>query len=299
MSKVPYTKPALSYADQLQQVKKRGLIIPDEAEFLRLVELKSYYRLSGYWYPLLRDHQQHIFKPGANFTTAMQIYQFDRDLRQLVINEMEKIEIAIRAKMIYIYSHSFGPFWYNNPNLFKENEKHTQIITKITAEYKRSDADFIRAFKLKYTDPLPPAWTAFEIISFGALSMLYQHLKPGKSKRKLANWFGLDDKSFASWLHTLVYVRNICAHHSRLWNRVIRIQPSPPKSPAYQWLNNTNVPNDRIYIVLSGIIYLLHSLDNGHSLVKDFKALLTKYPNIDPHAMGFPAGWENEPLWFT
>ncbi|MGV8136034.1 MAG: Abi family protein [Mangrovibacterium sp.] len=118
MTKMPYTKPALSYADQLQQVKSRGLIIPNENEFLRLLELKSYYRLSGYWYPLLADKQNHIFKPGASFETAWQMYQFDRDLRQLVINEMEKIEIAIRAKMIYILAQSFGVFWHTNPALF-------------------------------------------------------------------------------------------------------------------------------------------------------------------------------------
>jgi abortive infection bacteriophage resistance protein len=84
MSKVPYTKPALSYADQLQQVKSRGLIITNENEFLRLLELKSYYRLSGYSYLLLADKQNHLFKPDANFETAWQMYQFDRDLRQLL-----------------------------------------------------------------------------------------------------------------------------------------------------------------------------------------------------------------------
>lgn len=299
MKKVPYNKPALTYADQLAQVKFRGLIIPDEEEFLSLLELKSYYRLSGYWYPLLADKQNHIFKLGSSFETAFSIYKFDRELRQLVTNEMEKIEIAVRAKMIYILAHNFGPYWYTNSNLFVNKKRHAETINKITDEFNRSDAQFIRAFKKKYSDPLPPCWTAFEIISFGSLSKLYNNFKPGKSKRELAHWFGLDDKSFGSWLHSLVYVRNVCAHHSRLWNRVMRIQPAYPTAPLNQWLKNSSVHNNRTYYILSIIVYLLQSLDNGHTLVEDLKILLTKYDNIYPVAMGFPPDWEQELLWNT
>ena len=295
--KVSYNKPALSYADQLQQLKSRGLNIADESEFLHLLELKSYYRLSGYWYPLLADKQKHLFKAGASFDTAYRIYQFDRELRQLVTNEMEKIEIAVRAKMIYILSHHYGAFWYTDPNLFIDKKKHSDTIDKISIEYHRSDAQFIRAFKNKYSNPLPPCWTAFEIMSFGSLSKLYNNFKPGRSKREVARWFGVDDKTFGSWLHSLVYVRNVCAHHSRLWNRVMRIQPAYPTTPNLRWLNNTSIQNNRTYYILSIIIFLLQSLDNGHTLVADFNALLKKYNNIHPGAMGFPPGWETEPLW--
>lgn len=81
MARIPYNKPALSYTDQLDLLKRRGLHINDEPSFLELLEKKSYYRLSGYWYPLLDDKARHIFKPNAEFDTAYQIYQFDRDLR--------------------------------------------------------------------------------------------------------------------------------------------------------------------------------------------------------------------------
>lgn len=169
MSKVPYNKPALTYADQLKQVKSRGLIIENENEFLHLLELKSYYRLSGYWYPLLADKQNHVFKPGATFETAWQMYMFDRELRQLIINEMEKVEVTVRAKMIYILAHYFGPFWYTDPKYFSDKALHTKTINNITKEFSRSDVQFIRSFKRKYSNPLPPCWTAFEIISFGSL----------------------------------------------------------------------------------------------------------------------------------
>lgn len=103
MAKVQYLKPALSYADQLAQLKERGLLIENESFFLKVLEKKSYYRLSGYWYPLLADKQNHVFKDGASFTQAYEMYCFDRDLRQLIVKELEKIEISIRAKMIYVF----------------------------------------------------------------------------------------------------------------------------------------------------------------------------------------------------
>jgi len=297
MSKVPYNKPALSYADQLNKLKQRGLTINDEAAFLDLLEKKSYFRLSGYWYPLLSDKINHIFKPGADFDTAYNIYLFDRSLRQLVNKELEKVEIVVRAKMIYVFSHQLGPYWYTNPSNFKNSQAHIDTIYKITKEYNRSDAQFIKSFKKKYANSLPPSWSAFEIISFGSISRLFAGIKSGKSKREVADFFGLDDTTLGSWLHGLVYVRNVCAHHSRLWNRVMRIQPVKPLTPKNNWLVNPHIPNNRTYFVLSMILYLLNSINEANSMVKDFKLLLDNYKNIHPGAMGFPANWEKEIIW--
>lgn len=297
MTKIPYSKPAINYTDQLAKLKRRGLTIDDEPAFLDMLEKKSYYRLSGYWYPLLDDKTNHVFKQGANFNSAYNLYLFDRDLRQLVVKELEKIEIAVRAKMIYILSHQFGPFWYTDNSYFKDVVAHAGTLNKINGEFRRSDTEFIKSFKSKYSDVLPPSWTAFEIISFGSISRLFENLNSGRSKRDVASYFGLDDKTFASWLHGLVYVRNVCAHHSRLWNRVMRIQPIIPRRPKHTWLTNTAIANDRVYFVLSMILYLLTSINEKNSVVADFKALLAKYPNVYTGAMGFPADWEKEPLW--
>jgi len=297
MTKVQYHKPALSYSDQLAQLKDRGLIIENEPLFLEILEKKSYYRLSGYWYPLLADKHNHVFKEGASFDQAYGMYCFDRDLRQLIVKELEKIEVSVRAKMIYIFSHQFGPFWYKNSEYFKKPHIHSDTLAKIRTEFNRSDAQFIQAFKQKYSDELPPSWTAFEIVSFGAISKLFSNAKPGKSKRLVADFFGLDDRTFSSWLHGFVYVRNVCAHHSRLWNRVMRIQPMIPNKPKYQWLNDLSIPNDRTYYILSMIIYLLKSINESNSIVLDFKSLLNTYSEIHSGAMGFPINWEDEPLW--
>ena len=240
MNKVLYTKTALSYADQLQQLKNRGLIIEDEPKALHLLEVISYYRMSGYWYPLLADKQNHRFKPTATFETAFNIYKFDRELRLLVLRELEKIEVAVRSKMIYVLSHSLGPFWYLDSANFSNSGKHTETLSKIRIEYSRSDEEFVQAFKNKYSDPMPPSWMMLEVSSFGTLSSLYSYLQPTRYKRDIAQYFGLADKVLSSWLHSIVYLRNVCAHHARLWTREMQIQPIIPRNPHRPFINQTS-----------------------------------------------------------
>lgn len=307
MNKVSYSKTALTYAEQLQQLKIRGLIIEDEPKALHLLEVISYYRLSGYWYPLLADKQIHQFKPNSTFETAFSIYKFDRELRLLVLRELEKIEIAVRAKMIYVLSHGLGPFWYLDSANFSNPVKHADTLSKIGIEYSRNDEEFVKAFKNKYSDPMPPSWMMLEVSSFGTLSSLYSYLQPTRYKRDIAQHFGLADKVFSSWLHSIVYLRNICAHHTRLWNREMQIQPIIPRNPHRPFINQTSyispetgqsLPlNNKTYFILSMVIYLMNTINPKHSIQSQLKALLAKHPNIDTHAMGFPEAWQTETIW--
>lgn len=297
MSKIPYRKPALSYQDQLNQLKNRGLTVQNEVKALHLLEQVSYYRLSGYWFPLLDNKQTHRFKSGATFETAFRLYCFDRELRKLILAELEKIEVAVRARMIYVLSHRFGPFWFTDQTLFSSGIEHAKILSSLTTEYDRSHEQFIKAFRQKYSDSFPPSWMLFEITSFGSLSILYKHLTPVYEKRQIANFFGLDDQTFGSWLHCIVYLRNVCAHHSRLWNREMRIQPRIPSNPKKQWLVNRPALNNRTYFALSMILFLLNTVNPKHRFLQKLTDLFSQYPEVDKNAMGFEAGWENEPLW--
>lgn len=297
MSKVNYNKPPLQYSEQLEQLKQRGLIIEKEEKALHLLENISYYRLSGYWFPLLANKTTHTFKSNTTFETAFNLYCFDRELRQLVLAETEKIEVAIRAKMSYVFSHKYGPFWFQDANNFINPVKHATSFTKIGEEFNRSDEEFIHSFKSKYQNPIPPSWMTLEIASFGTLSLLFKNLKPTHEKRQIAHYFGLPDGVFETWIHSIVYLRNVCAHHTRLWNRAMSIQPQIPRHPRKQWLNNINVANNRTYFILSMVAYLLQTINPNNHFSAKFKALLTKYSNIDTKALGFPSNWEIEPLW--
>jgi abortive infection bacteriophage resistance protein len=147
MSEDYYKKPALSYAEQLVLLKQRGLQIDNESKALHLLENISYYRLSGYWYPMLTfPKSNHLFKKGSTFENAFKLYCFDSELRKLILSELEKIEIAVRAKMIYILWHKHGPFWFTKKQLFKDGNNQEKLINILKGESERSDEEFILIF---------------------------------------------------------------------------------------------------------------------------------------------------------
>jgi len=159
--------------------------------------------------------------------------------------------------------------------------------------------------KFLYTKPFSsyqkqleqPSFMTLEIVSFGTLSRLYENLKSDLAKREISQTFGLADVVFISWLHALVYIRNVCAHHSRIWNKLLQIQPLFPRRTQNTWLTSLNVCNNHMYYILSIIIYLLNVVNPNHTFKKKLENLFLKYPNIDRAAMGFPANWHNELLW--
>ena len=297
MQKPIYQKPYLSYQAQIELLKSRGMELADEAKALHLLKRISYYRLSVYWRPLLLDKQNFVFKPNANFETVFALYKFDRELRRLLLSELEKIEIAVRSQMAYTLSMAHGSFWIEDESLFADVEKHRATLAKIHGELSRSDEEFIISFKASYSNSLPPSFITLEITSFGALSRLYESLKAGAAKREIAQAFGMADKALASWLHSFVYIRNVCAHHARLWNKPLQIQPLFPRRMQHTWLKDKSVCNNRIYYILSMVIYFLNVANPKHTFKQKLESLFTKYPNVDRAAMGFPAGWCHEPLW--
>ena len=297
MDRSQFSKKPLKYEEQIELLKQRGIVIENEQKAIHILQTISYYRLSGYWYPFLEDKKNHSFKPNSTFESAFKLYCFDRKLRQLVISELEKIEVSIRAKMAYIMSNAYDPFWYRNNDLFTNQKLYENSLIKISEEYKRSDEEFIKAFKIKYSDDLPPSWMIFEITSFGALSLIFKNLKPSNEKREIAHYFGISDTVFQTWLHSIVYLRNICAHHTRLWNRSMSITPQIPRKTKYSWIETEGISNNKMYFNLSMIMYLLQTINPHNSFPIRLKELFTEFKNIDIKAMGFPVNWTEEPLW--
>jgi abortive infection bacteriophage resistance protein len=297
MQKIPYTKPFLSYESQIALLKSRGMKFDDENKALHLLKNISYHRFCGYWYPLLVDKKNHIFKSNTNFETAFNLYKFDRELRKLIISELEKIEVAVRSEMAYLLSMTYGVFWMEDESLFANPAIHQAMLDKVNDELSRSDDDFILSFKFQHSNPMPPSFMSVEITSFGTLLRLYNNLLPGKMKNDIAKIFGLSDSVFASWLHNIISIRNICAHHERLWNRQLRIQPLFPRKPQFTWLTDKTIGNSRLFYTFSMIIYLLNIISPKHTFKQKLENLFLKYPNVDRAAMGFPTNWQSEPLW--
>jgi len=297
MSKVPYSKPFLSNSAQLSLLKSRGMMFSDDCKALHLLENISFHRFSGYWYPLLADKKNQVFKPGITFEAAFHLYKFDRELRNLIHCELEKIEVAVRTKMAYFLSLAHGAFWIDDQALFSNSTFYDVTLSKIAEELSRSNNDAILSFVSNYSNRYPPSYMLLEITSFGILPRLYNNLLPCRQKKEIAASFGLPVSVFASWLHSIVSIRNVCAHHERLWNSILRIQPLFPRSTQHTWLSDNTISNNRVYYALSMIIYLLNTVNPKHTFRQKLETLFAKYPNVDRAAMGFPPTWRSEPLW--
>ena len=287
-----YEKSWLSVEHQIQQLKQRGLEITEEDNAAHHLSHISYYRLSGYWWPMQADKEKHLFKPSSRFSDVMALYNFDKDLRLLLFDIIEKIEISLRTKLIYHLSYEFDAWWFQNAGIFIDTTELVKTLAALDEEVERSKDTFIKEHKKKHKDDLrfPPAWKALELTSFGNLSKLYGNLKPGvKSKDIIAEEFGTVNHTYLpSWLQSIAQIRNYCAHHSRLWNRNLPGRPKLLSKPPAAWI--TDVPKEHehsmLYIHLCCMKYLLDVIDNQNSFTNKLAELLVKYPNVDANAVG-------------
>lgn len=297
-TKIPFGKPYTSSADLVSLLQSRGLAVQDVEKAKSYLDFIGYYRLSAYMYPLLQmPKEQHRYKPGTSFSQVMMLYRFDKKLRLLIFNEIEKIEVAVRSAIVNIGSEQTGnPFWMTDAANFINGGKFRHTMDLIDGELNHSREDFIVHFKNTYTDAYPPAWILAEVLPFGVLTNIFSNLKNMRIKKRVSQRFGLQVAPFESWLTIVTLTRNSCCHHSRVWNKQNTIRPMLPNRMQFPWIA---LPTDalRIYFNLCIVKYFLNIISPGNDMKAKLLSLLSEYPNIDTAAMGFPAGWENEPLW--
>jgi abortive infection bacteriophage resistance protein len=297
---IPYSKPWLPIPDQLQKLKSYGLTVADDTaacEFLRHI---NYYRFSGY--SLAFEQQRHVFRPGATFDQIRAAYYFDRALRDLVTESLEVIELDLRANVAYSFGKNRQPFGHTDPNKFFHTFRHQDWLAKLHEETGRSDELFVEHYKNIYAEfPDMPIWVATEIMSFGALSKMYSGMLRADQK-DIASRYRVQPDTLRSWFHHLVYTRNLCAHHLRLWDRKWAIRPDLPAGNAWQ---APAVPdNARLFAsLLVQAKFLLHCPAEkafGNDWRMRVEGLLDSQTPPVPDAssrMGLPANWKAHPLW--
>lgn len=294
-----YSKPALTIADIIGRLKTNGLSIIDEKEALRKLGIVSYFRIAAYLRPMEDDKDTHHFKPGSTLENAFALYEFDTKLRQLIFAAIQEIEIALRAKVIQHFSLTYGPFWFMDVNLSANERLFAQNLSAIDRELERTREDFIKAHFKKYIKPaFPPAWKTLELASLGTLSKLYYNFSDKKVKKAIAREFNLPNHEILeSWMRSIASLRNCCAHHARIWNRSLSATPQITGKIRGSWISHTDIDSNRLYAVLCCTAYWMESINGKSHFVSGIKSLIAQYPTVDVAAMGFPAGWENEPLW--
>jgi abortive infection bacteriophage resistance protein len=323
-----YQKPWKSFEDLLDQLIARGMTVTDRSLALENLSKIGYYRLSGYWYAFRERTGELVlldagrkparvkstklaadeFKPGASFQNAVDLYVFDKKLRGLVMDALERIEIALRVDITHTLS-AMDPCAYARVDLLhgdfsgKINPKtgisrHKEWLTRHDQLVSRSREDSIQHHKINY-GPTPPMWIAAEIWDFGTMSTLFGGMREAE-QNAISTKYGISNgRVFASWLRSLNYLRNVCAHHSRLWNRNIIDQPRLPPIVEAPWvapfLGNTHALA-RCFLLLCITRHVMRVISPRSTWPQRMKQHLQDFPplshmGLNNAGMGMHANW--------
>lgn len=296
----PYPKKWLSVPDQLQKLQDRGLVIADMTAATDFLTHINYYRFTGYG--LVFEQPRHTYLAGTTFEQIRQAYEFDRALRDLFTESIELIELDLRTALAHIFGEAYGPFGHVDPLNFYRQTDHPDWLGKLRAEARRSRELFIDHYKITYQEfPDLPIWVATEIMSFGALSRMLEALNKSDLK-PIAARYRMQPLTLVSCVHHLVYVRNLCAHHSRLWDRIWAIKADLPAGKLW---SPPHLPNNtQLFASLLLQSNLLRHAPAEQHFVQDWRQRMrnlieTQRPSCpEPlRHMGLPDEWQQHPLW--
>jgi len=301
-----FTKPAISIPDQCQKMIDRGLIVADRSQVEHYLHSIGYYRLSAYLLPFqVPSDPNHLFKPGVTFDDIRKLYIFDREFRLLVLDAIERVEVAFRSRFNNHMALSYGAHWYLDENHFDKKYDHKRLLASIESESGRSKETFLRSYIKKYTTPrLPPSWMVTELLTLGQLSRVYDDLAQASDQKAIAKGMNTSAELLRSWMKSIAYIRNVCAHHSRLWNRELGLAPMVPKKPIGNWIRMPITVDDpqiythkHMYLLLAILEYLLQSVNPTSTWHKRLKDLMDRNPQISRAHMGMPDDWDSDPFW--
>lgn len=293
-----YTKQYSSPSELLAILRDRGLDCSGTEDAEGILKSIGYYRLSGYLFPFLQiPKSNHRYKTGSTLGNALSLYEFDREFRQFVFDQIERIEIAVRSAIINIVCSETGDvFWMTNSLHFANADKFDKTLSLINKELKTSREDFIEHFKRSYEEPYPPSWMLSEIIPLGTLTRVYENIASNQMRKKIARHFGLSVPVFISWMTIVTLTRNSCCHHSRLWNRFLSLRALTMTRPLRPWITD-NVQQGRVFFTLCILKHFVDVIRPNNTFKQRLIALLSKYPMVDTAAMGFIDDWQNQPLF--
>ena len=296
-----YSKRPYSLEEQADQLLDRGLIA-DRAALIHRLQAVNYYRLSGYLFPF-RQRQSDQLISGTTLDIVWKRYCFDRRLRGLVLDAIERIEVAVRTQLVYHFTHAHGGFGYQDDRKLPKLkiDAYLEWRLKLEEETSRSKETFKKAFFEKYGDCHKelPLWMLCELMSMGSLLTFFKGVEPQIKQAVGAPW-GIPDALLLSWLTSLNAARNLCAHHARFWNRELGyppLLPQPNKFPL--WHGEHKLATNRCGIILFICRHWLRLISPSSNWHQRVEVLISENPEIPKADMGLPENWASHPIWIA
>lgn len=324
---LPYLKPFRDTRSNIETLKVRGMAFGDEAHAERCISRIGYYRLSAYWYPfrafcalpaeggrLVRCDR---FIPGATFEQALEFYLFDKEVRLMISDALERIEIGMRAFLVEVLG-ALGAHAHRDPRSYNAHLTTPDAVTGhvpldsflsgLDNAFGRSKEEFAKHFRRTYSGH-PPIWIAAGGWDWGNLAYTFRYLSDRNMSAICAMIDpALSQKTLVSWMASLNEVRNACAHHSRLWNKALTNSPGfqkPGQLGDFDHMRNESGKinehhSNRLYGALMAIIFLMKRIHPKTEWHIRFAALVEKRAlpdEISAAAAGFPTAWKDAPIW--
>lgn len=250
------------------------------------------------------------FMDGTSFSDVMRRYNFDHQLRLILFDAIETIEVALRSKIINNMSQTAGNgLWYLDGSLFENQGYHEDFVYDLKYEFNRSTEPFAKEYIQKHAawdmdsfeGDNPDAWMIIEVATFGTLSKMYKNLKSQLPQRSaIANDFGMySARDFSSWIEAISLMRNIVAHHSRLWNRTLGRKIVNPRGIRDEWLATplSEGQKNRPYAFITAMLYLCNAINPDNHIKERLLNLVQEYHDIPLASMGFTGKWKENPIW--
>lgn len=294
-----YTDPALTIEEQLERLRSSHLAIDSEDDVRSILLVTGYFRLNNYMRYFKKEKE---FIRNTCIRDIVGLYEFDKFLRISLFDAIADVEVAIKALMNNTLACKYGPHWLTNPTIFKPefHGNHQSLITDISAYCNNNpEEQFIKRYKLKFDDPcLPPSWMMMEVLSLGTISRLYDAILSTEDRVNISAFLKTHDNILTSWLHCLTYIRNLCAHHAKILDRILTIKPVMPSRKKNRFLDEVEeLDVSKIYAVLCCIQYLLKTIKPNADFKDNIINLIRGNPEVKPDILGFTKNWEKEGIW--
>ena len=310
-----YDKPPMTLDALADRLATRGLAIPDHDRAVRYLRHIGYYRLSPYTIPFRREGRDGL-REGTTFDDVLDLYVFDRTLRLLVMDALERVEVAVRAALTDHMSTTYkDPHWYADGSHFHDGRRHAGLVKiikdacedRLLGTPETGEDSLVHKSALEHclttygTPELPPSWLTVEILTIGQLSNTYRNLKRRSDRTAVARSMGLTAPVLESWMQTYVRVRNVCAHHGRLWNVGLGVYPAIPSAPSISWLSGEDAlperSRKRLYPVLVSLQSILSTISPRSSWARRLYELIDSRPPMNLRGMGIPEQWADDEFW--
>ena len=299
---VEFNKPPLDIPAQIALLKSRGMTFADEARAHRVLSHVNYYRLRAYWLPFEKLGQapatenNHFFQDRTEFDEVYSLYVFDRRLRVLLLEAIERVEIALRTHWAQVLAEKYGSHAYLSEDIFYRKNVYANCITSLDEELQRSKETFVKHYQSKYTEPSrPPIWAIAELLTLGGLSKWIENINARQDRQAIAARFQLDEVVVRAFAHHLTHIRNICAHHGRVWNRKFTLIMTIPKQPKnlHEQFNRDQIEERKIYNTLVMLTWCIRAINPQTTWPQRVKELLLTRSEQDLKAMGAVETWQD------